>query len=152
MDRITGLLATQRRKAVAIVLAVVGLFSVAVFLVWAGKSLTASRVDRWLPARPGSAVILNKASADSGPALVVRVEVPEASPAEAALLPSELDGRAAMLPARSFEATVPVTVEQWETIEPGARVRAIYQINVRRSEIFVSALYLDTLSPEPQTP
>lgn len=142
-----SLLGTKRRKRTAILMAIAMLLGVAIFLVWAGKSLTASRVDRWLPARAGDAVVLAKVKEDGAPMLMVRVEVPEASPEEAALLPADLAGREAMLPARAFEKSVPVTAEQWDTIEVGADVRAMYQINVRRADIFVAALYRDAMTP-----
>jgi hypothetical protein len=145
MSASVSFLATQRGKRIAIVSAVAFLLSVVVLLIWAGRSLTAARVDRWLPARPGDAVVLGKAEADGKPVLMVRVAVPESAPAEATLLPASLPGRDAMIAAKTFEATVPVTGEQWRTIEVGARVRALYQINARRSDIFVTGLYLDKL-------
>jgi hypothetical protein len=145
MSAPVSFLATRRGKQIAIVSAVAFLLSVVVFLVWAGRSLTAARVDRWLPARPGDAVVLGKARAEDKPVLMVRVEVPEAVPAEAALLPAAMAGRTDMVQAKTFDATVPVTEDQWRTIEAGARIRAMYQINARRSEIFVTGLYLDKL-------
>ncbi len=147
MGNSRSLLRTKRRKLAAIGIAIALLLSVAIFLIWAGQSLTASRVDRWLPERAGDAVVLAKVKPGGTPVLLIRVEVPEASPAEAALLPASLDGRDAMLGARVFEKPVLVSAEQWDTIEPGAPVRAMFQINVRRSDIFVAALYLDALAP-----
>ncbi len=139
---------TKRKKIVAITAAVAALLAVAVFLVWAARSLTASRVDRWLPARAGDAVVLEKAKLEEGPTLLVRVEVPAASPSEAALLPMDLAGREAMLTAKTFEKWVPVGADKWDTIERDARMRAMFQVNVRRSDIFVTGLYLDALTTD----
>jgi len=107
--------------------------------------LQSNRLNRWLPERSGSAVVLDKTQRGADLFLRIRLAVPAASPAEATLLPDGAAGRETMLAARTFDATAHVDRAQWDAAQPGMRVRALYHINVRRSAVFVPTVYLDSM-------
>jgi hypothetical protein len=116
--------------------------------------LATHRAGRWLPERSGPAIVLENLSKPGATGtrytLRVRVLVPPASPEEARLLAADEPDRDELLGARGLEDTVETPVEDWNTVEPGARLRASYQINIERTRIIVRALYLDHLDPSPR--
>lgn len=114
-------------------------------LVWTARTLQSNRLNRWLPERSGSAVVQGKSQRGADYLLKIRLEVPAAAPAEAALIPEDVDRRDTMLAARSLDATVHVDRAQWDAAQPGMRVRALYHINVQRSAVFVPTVYLDAM-------
>ncbi len=129
--------------------------AVAVFvgaLAWTARALSNSRLDRWHPGRSGDVVVLEKipprATGAKEGALRVRLEIPAASPADAALIPVETKARADLVGPRTFEMEVPVDRAKWESIAPGARLRAFYHLNVGRTQAFIATLYLDALSTQ----
>jgi hypothetical protein len=144
----SGLATAPERRLWKWLLAAFLLAALAGALAWAARSLTASRLDRWHPGRSGDVVVLEKLMSGSPGAeeyaLRVRLEVPAASPADADLVPPTVEGRVELLGPRTFEMEVPVDREKWDAVAPGARLRAVYHLNVRRSDAFVASLYLDT--------
>lgn len=118
-------------------------------LAWAAWSASVSRLDRWYPGRSGDVLVLEKTKRGAPGAeefsLRVRLDVPPASPADAARIPANVEGREALIGPRTFALEVPVERAKWDAVEPGVRLRAMYQLNVRRTEAFVRTLYLDAL-------
>ncbi len=129
------------------------LFIYVALIVLAGASivvhfLSTNRINRWLPERPGTAVVVEKLPAtDESPRyrLRIRVEVPAATPDEAALLPDEYPDRATALGPQELDDIVETPEADWASVEPGTRLRASYQLNIPRSKVVVRALYLDHL-------
>jgi hypothetical protein len=136
------------RRPLVLVSAAVTIVILGALLVWMTRSLQSSKLDRWQPERTGNAEVLEKTRRGEDFILQIRLEVPAASPADAALIPADADGRNAMLPARTIDAAVHVDREQWDAAEPGMRVRALYHINVRRSDVFVPTVYLDAMEAD----
>ena len=131
-------------------IAVIAVAFVVGALAWAARALSSSRLDRWHPGRSGDVVVLEKLAPGAYGAkqysLRVRLEVPAASPADAALIPANTDERAALIGPRTFEIEVPVDRAKWDAVAPGARLRAFYHLNVGRTEAFIANLYLDALA------
>jgi hypothetical protein len=134
-----------RRRLLYIYLAVIALASASLVFHFLG----ANRLNRWLPERPGEAVVVEKLSDDRDGATVyrlrVRVAVPPASPAEADLVPEDYAGRGEAIGPHELEDVVTTPQVDWAAVEAGTRLRASYQLNIPRSKIMVRALYLDHL-------
>ncbi len=135
------------------------LYIYVVVVVLAGASivvhfLTKNQLNRWLPERPGEAVVVEKLAPEGdGPAayrLRVRVAVPAASPQEAGYLPEDFPERDEALRARELEDDVVTPEADWQSVETGTRLRASYQLNIPRTKIMIRALYLDHLGSAPE--
>ncbi len=122
-------------------------------VVWTAQTLQSHKLNRWLPERAGNATVLSKGERGADLMLEIRLDVPPASPAEAALIPEDTEGRDAMVGAHTFETSVHVDRAQWDAAQPGTRLRAMYHINAQRSEVFVPTVYLDAMdagaTPQP---
>lgn len=112
--------------------------------------LSENRINRWLPERPGQAVVEEKISGDPGTRpryqLRVRVLVPPATPEEAALLPEDHPDRDEALGPQELYDEIETPEADWAAVEPGTPLRASYQINIPRTKIVVRSLYLDHLN------
>ena len=137
--------APARRRLLYIYLAVAILAAASLLFHY----LTTHRMSRWLPERSGTAVVVEKLAEGSGSetrySLRVRVLVPAASPAEAALVPEDFPDRDEIVGPRQLEDTVATPFEDWSSVDAGTRLRASYQINIPRSGVTIHSLYLDSL-------
>ncbi len=136
---------SSHRRFLILTSAAISLVVLAGSLVWTARTLQANRLNRWLPERSGGAVVLEKTKRGDDCLLQIRLNVPAASPTEASFIPEGVNGRDAMLAARTFDTAAHVDQAQWDAAEPGMRVRAVYHINAGRSKVFVPTLYLDAM-------
>lgn len=115
--------------------------------------LSQNQINRWLPERPGQALVLEKHTTPGtyGPRHLLRVRlfVPAATGDEAAFLPEDFPDRDAAIGPKEFEQDVETPQQDWESVSAGARLRASYQINIRRTDVMIRALYLDHLDAAP---
>jgi hypothetical protein len=148
--------AAPRRRLWIWLLTPIAALTIFIALVLVGRNLLTGRVDKWYHGRVGDVVVLEKLAQGSPGAdswsLRVRLDVSAATDAEARLIPAGTPGREDLLGTRSFEMVVPVTREKWELVSPGARIRAVYLMDVGRSRAFISSLYLDALGPSESKP
>lgn len=114
-------------------------------LAWTARTLQANKLNRWLPERSGSATVLEKTRRGEDWLLRIRLDVPAASPTEAAYIPENVEAREALVAAQTFDTSAHVDKAQWDAAEPGMPVRAMYHINAGRSKVFVPTLYLDAM-------
>ena len=130
-------------------LAAVAVIGVGAAWVIAFRGGPGGRLEQWHPARSGDLVVLGKIPRGAGDRefrLRARLEVPAAPPSEAAMLPMNAADREALIGAREFEVEVAVERDQWEATRPGDRLRGLYHINLGRTRVFVTSVYLDTMA------
>jgi hypothetical protein len=138
-----------RRRLLIIYFALVALAGISLMV----HFVLTNQMNRWLQERPGPAVVLEKlapgdTTPSSGFALRIQVLVPEATPEEAALLPEDYPDRENAIGPQELEDVVETPEADWASVDVGTRLRASYQINIRRTKVAVRALYLDRLNPE----
>lgn len=143
----------QHRRPLVIASTIVTVIVLIGAAIWTERTLQSHRLNRWLPERAGDATVLDKSERGADLLLEIRLEVPAASPAEATLIPEDVEGRETLIGVRSFDTTVHVDRAQWDAAQPGTRLRAMYHINAQRSEVFVPTVYLDAMgagaAPQP---
>jgi hypothetical protein len=101
----------------------------------------AKRDNRWLPERVGQGTVVAIVEEVSTPVaryrIEIEVDVPKAEPREAALLPASVEDRDARLGPLQLRHAALLDERARELFAPGARVEVMYQIDVKRTKIYI---------------
>lgn len=97
--------------------------------------------ERWLPARLGDGRIIEVLD-DGDPAasrirVEIEVDVPKAEPAEARLLPEEVQNPEERLGPLTLRHVAEIDARMRDVLEAGQTVELMYQIDVARERVFV---------------